>query len=133
MTPKSSALAAAALVLLWGAGAQAAERAAGAGQAELAVKAGQLVAQRNCGGCHAVAEGVSPLGDAPPFRDLHLRYRTGGLAELLERGMLADHPLALDEGQTVRHPRMPAVKLESDEVAHLVAYLRSLEPRASRR
>lgn len=90
--------------------------------------AGLLVAQRNCGGCHAVATGASPLADAPPFRTLHTRYGAGGLAELLERGMLADHPRALDEGARTPNPRMPAAKLGEDEVASLVAYLRSLEP-----
>ncbi len=93
-----------------------------------AEKAGLLIAQRNCGGCHAVAAGESPLADAPPFRTLHRRYGAGGLAELLERGMLADHPRPLDEGARIINPRMPAAVLGEDEVANLVAYLRSLEP-----
>jgi mono/diheme cytochrome c family protein len=92
------------------------------------VQAGRLVAQRNCGGCHAVAEGASPFADAPPFRTLHQRYGAGGLAELLERGMLADHPHRLDEGPGEPNPRMPAMRLDEDEIANLVAYLRSLEP-----
>ena len=107
----------------------------GAGDAAPAVAAepastlayGQRIAQRGCGGCHAVADGASPMADAPPFRVLHRRYPAGGLAQLLEEGMLPpDRPL--EEGAPRTHPRMPAVALGSDEVAALTAYLRSLEP-----
>ena len=92
-----------------------------------AVSSGQRVAQRNCGGCHAVAAGSSPLADAPPFRDLHRRYPAGGLAQLLEEGMLPP-ARPLEEGEPSHHPRMPMVALGPDEVAELTAYLRSLEP-----
>ncbi|CAN5529428.1 hypothetical protein BH10PSE3_BH10PSE3_26940 [soil metagenome] len=89
--------------------------------------AGQRVAQRNCGGCHAVAKGASPLDDAPPFRDLHKRYRAGGLAQLLREGML--QPLRMpEEGSPRRHPRMPMAVLGDDEITQLTAYLKSLEP-----
>lgn len=89
---------------------------------------GQRVAQRACGGCHAVAEGASPLADAPPFRNLHRRYPAGGLPQLLAEGMLpADRPQ--EEGSRPGHPRMPEAQLDLDEVAALTAYLRSLEPR----
>lgn len=89
---------------------------------------GQGIAQRSCGGCHAVAEGPSPVADAPPFRTLHRRYPAGGLAQLLEEGMLPpDQPL--EEGSQQSHPRMPTAALGSDEVAALTAYLRSLEPK----
>lgn len=49
---------------------------------------GQRIAERNCGGCHAVGPGVSPLAVAPPFRTLHDRYPRGGLDEILQEGML---------------------------------------------
>ena len=89
---------------------------------------GQRIAQSNCGGCHAVADGASPMADAPPFRTLHRRYPAGGLAQLLEEGMLPpDRPL--EEGSQQTHPRMPTAALGSDEVAALTAYLRSLEPK----
>lgn len=89
---------------------------------------GQRIAQRSCGGCHAVADGPSPVADAPPFRTLHRRYPAGGLAQLLEEGMLPpDRPL--EEGSQPTHPRMPTATLGSDEVAALTAYLRSLEPK----
>jgi len=89
---------------------------------------GQGLAQRNCGGCHAVADGPSPLADAPPFRTLYRRYPPGGLAQLLEEGMLPPDS-AQEEGSRPMHPRMPTSTLDVDEVAALTAYLRSLEPK----
>ena len=90
------------------------------------VSAGQRIAQRDCGGCHAVGSGASPLADAPPFRDLHRRYPAGGLRQILQEGMIAplDPP---EEGSPRRHPRMPMVTLGEDELADLTAYLKSLE------
>ena len=91
------------------------------------ISLGQRIAQRHCGGCHAVAAGDSPLADAPPFRNLHRRYPAGGLAQLLDEGMLPEvNPR--EEGGRPGHPRMPTAKLDLDEVAALTAYLRSLEP-----
>lgn len=91
------------------------------------VSLGQRIAQRHCGGCHAVAAGDSPLADAPPFRTLHRRYPAGGLAQLLDEGMLPEQ-YPREEGARQGHPRMPTAKLDLDEVAALTAYLRSLEP-----
>jgi hypothetical protein len=88
--------------------------------------AGRIVAQRACGGCHAVAEGPSPLAVAPPFRTLRSR---GAIDALLERGMLADHPPSLEEGRRPPHPDMPQVTLGPDEVAHLKTYLHALNDR----
>lgn len=88
---------------------------------------GEGIARRSCGGCHAVADGPSPLAAAPPFRELHRRYPAGGLAQLLEEGMLPpDRPL--EEGSPATHPNMPMARLDPDEVAALTAYLRSLQP-----
>ena len=115
-------LAAVALIALAGA-ARAAERPA----SDLVV-AGERVAQRNCGGCHAVSGGgASPLPAAPPFRDIHRRYRAGGLEQLLREGMLQPETLP-EEGSPTRHPIMPMIDLGIDEVAELTAYLKSLEP-----
>jgi mono/diheme cytochrome c family protein len=92
------------------------------------VVAGGRVAQRNCGGCHAVSgEGASPLPAAPRFRDIHNRYRDGGLEQLLREGMLRPESLP-EEGSPTRHPIMPMADLGVDEVAELTAYLKSLEP-----
>jgi mono/diheme cytochrome c family protein len=90
--------------------------------------AGRLVAQRNCSSCHAIAEGQSPLADAPPFSRLYLRYGAGGLAELLEKGMIVDWPRPLEDGARPVHPRMPALVLGEDEVIALAEYLRTFEP-----
>jgi mono/diheme cytochrome c family protein len=91
------------------------------------VAAGRRIAERNCGGCHAVAQGFSPLADAPPFRDIHRRYPAGGLPQILQEGMVA--PLRPpEEGSVPHHPRMPMAELGDDEVAALTAYLKSLEP-----
>ncbi len=89
--------------------------------------AGRGVAERYCGGCHAVGAGASRLPDAPPFRDLHLRYGRGGLDALLGEGMLTPDP-SLEEGNMPGHPRMPQRALGIDERAYLTAYLHSLEP-----
>jgi cytochrome c553 len=88
----------------------------------------QGVAERNCGGCHAVGAGDSKLADAPPFRTLHDRYPPGGLDEILQGGMLRPSRMP-EEGSPPSHPRMPMADLDDDEVAQLKAYLRSLDPR----
>jgi cytochrome c len=95
------------------------------------IASGRRLAQANCGGCHAVGLGASPLSDAPPFRQLYRRYRAGGLDALLDEGMIAQPPLE-EEGQRF-HPRMPSVLLDSDQRADLEAYLKSLQPARSHR
>lgn len=101
---------------------------AGARPVDAAVTAGLGLAKRHCSGCHAIAEGPSPLPDAPPFARLHRRYGAGCLDVLLREGMLS--PLRPpEEGGPPRHPRMPMAVLDDDERASLTAYLRSLDPR----
>jgi mono/diheme cytochrome c family protein len=92
-----------------------------------AVAAGRHIAQQNCGGCHAVGRGASPLADAPPFRLLYRRYGSRTLGDLLQEGMLAP-PGPRDEADQPMHPRMPTVQLDPDQAADLTAYLKSLEP-----
>ncbi|PZR37415.1 cytochrome c [Caulobacter segnis] len=89
---------------------------------------GERIAQRACGGCHAVRGSRSPLPDAPPFARLHARYRQGGLDALLDEGMLAP-PQPPEEGSPRTHPRMPMARLDDDQRADLKAYLKSLEPK----
>lgn len=89
---------------------------------------GERIAQRACGGCHAVRGARSPLPDAPPFARLHERYRRGGLDVLLDEGMLAP-PLPPEEGPPRTHPRMPMTHFDDDQRADLKAFLRSLEPK----
>lgn len=89
---------------------------------------GQGIAQRNCGACHAVDAKPSPLADAPPFAALYRRYPPGGLDRILTEGMLAPSRKP-EEGSPDRHPRMPMVELDDDEIAQLKAYLKGLDPR----
>ena len=91
------------------------------------VLAGRHIAQRYCGGCHAVGAERSPLADAPPFRRLYRRYGRQTLGDLLHEGMLAP-PGAQDEAEHDAHPRMPTVKLDLDEIAELTRERRSVEP-----
>lgn len=91
---------------------------------------GRRIAQSSCGGCHAIGAGMSPLADAPPFRDLHNRYGAGGLPALLSEGMLAPDP-SPEEGSVTLHPRMPSVNLDVEQRGALIAFLRSLEPRSA--
>jgi cytochrome c len=79
--------------------------------------AGRLVAQRECGSCHAVGSGgASPFADAPPFPSLRRRYNAEQFAALL--------PRRLEEA----HPRMPRLRLDPDEEANLTAYWGGIRP-----
>jgi mono/diheme cytochrome c family protein len=89
--------------------------------------AGREVAKRYCATCHNIAAGESPLPDAPPFATLKGRYGAGGLAQLLEQGMIKDRPYPLEEGKRRIHPRMPAFPLSDKEVLALADYLRTFE------
>jgi cytochrome c len=93
------------------------------------VSAGRRIAEQNCGGCHATGAESSPLADAPPFRQLYLRYPAEGLGWLLQEGMIAPQE-PRDEAPQVFHPRMPIVDLDVGQVSELRAYLQSLEPPA---
>ncbi|MBO9707416.1 MAG: cytochrome c [Caulobacter sp.] len=96
--------------------------------AGVAVPSGLTLAQRYCGGCHAVPDGRSPLPGAPAFAELHQRYAPGCLEDVLTEGMLA--PLRPpEEGGPRRHPSMPMAVLGDDQRAELIAYLRGLDPR----
>lgn len=92
------------------------------------VAAGRRIAEQNCGGCHAVGPGPSPLADAPPFRLLHRRYPPEGLGRLLQEGMIAPAE-PRDEAPTLYHPRMPLTHLDTAQIDQLRAFLQSLEPR----
>ena len=87
--------------------------------------AGRRIAERNCGGCHAVRGGLSPEPAAPPFTRLHALLRPGQLAQILEQGMIPPLDPLKDE-PVVLHPKMPRTVLGADELAKLSAYLDSL-------
>jgi cytochrome c len=78
---------------------------------------GEAIAKTHCARCHAIADtGDSPMGLAPPFRDLSKRYPIGNLAE------------ALAEGIITGHPAMPRFTFEPREIDALLTYLGSLTP-----
>lgn len=77
---------------------------------------GQVLAETNCGSCHAVgATGESAAPEAPAFRTLSRNYRVGTLEE------------ALAEGISVGHPAMPQFAFAPEDVDALVAYLQSIQ------
>lgn len=80
---------------------------------------GRALAEGQCARCHAVAaEGTSPYPGAQPFRNLLARWKEDDLARALETGILASDPAA-----GVLHE----MKLSGDEIADLLAYLRTLK------
>jgi mono/diheme cytochrome c family protein len=79
---------------------------------------GRLLVQRYCATCHAIdRQGRSPNAAAPPFRDLHARYRVDDLAEALAEGIL------------VGHPAMPEMRFPPDDVKAILAYIKSIQGR----
>ncbi len=87
------------------------------------VRAGQEIAEKNCGWCHATGrQGASPNAKAPPFRDLQRRYALQALREPLSRGIAAPHD------------QMPKFDFADDEVDRIIAYINALAyPAASSR
>jgi mono/diheme cytochrome c family protein len=88
---------------------------------------GRRVAKSYCGQCHGLGEGPSPLPAAPPFAKLYRRYPVGGgLEDLLGEGMIAP-AIPQEEGEPRLHPRMPQARLDEDQVAALVAFLKAVQ------
>lgn len=78
---------------------------------------GESSVRRRCAACHAVgAEDLSPYPDAPPLREVVTRYPVDNLEEALAEGIYVNH-----QGP------MPPFALEADEIADIVAYLRTLQ------
>jgi cytochrome c len=79
---------------------------------------GEELLKAKCVRCHAIGRtGTSPHPEAPPFRLLSRKYPVEGLAE------------ALAEGLSVGHTDMPEFVFEADEVAAIIAYLKSIQER----
>ncbi len=77
---------------------------------------GEALAKQVCAACHAVAAaGDSPDRRAPPFRTL-----SGAYVPLTLQRKLTD---IAESG----HYAMPAVKVDSDQVNDLAAYINSLK------
>lgn len=85
-------------------------------QAALA-KVGRAIAADKCARCHAIgADDTSPHAQAPPFRDVVLRYPSENLAEALAEGIVSGHP------------DMPVFVFQPAEIEGFIAYLDSLAP-----
>lgn len=81
-----------------------------------AVYRGQLLAAQACAGCHAIGDaGLSPMGDATPFREIVQRYPL----DQLEEGFA--------EGLVTTHPAMPQFIFRASEIDDLIAYLESVK------
>jgi cytochrome c len=79
---------------------------------------GAAIAQKHCARCHAIGEtDASPMGLAPPFRDLTKRYPIESLEE------------ALAEGIVVGHPAMPQFTFEPREINDLLTFIAGLKSR----
>jgi mono/diheme cytochrome c family protein len=88
----------------------------GAAQTPPDVQRGLVLARTHCARCHSIDKvSPSPLAIAPPFRDLHKRYPVENLEE------------ALAEGISTGHPTMPQFRFDPDQIADLIAFLKSLE------
>jgi cytochrome c len=81
-----------------------------------AAQRGLTFVRVHCAQCHAIDKvSESPLTIAPAFRTLHLKYPIENLQRPLSEGIIAGHPT------------MPQFRLELDQVADVIAYLKTLE------
>ena len=76
---------------------------------------GKALLEKNCGRCHSLeATGTSPLPQAPPLREVYLKYPI----DQLEEGFA--------EGMGSRHRDMPQIQFSEDQVAAILNYLGSI-------
>ena len=81
-------------------------------------KRGHVIAQANCGRCHAIGlEGASKNPKSPPFRYLGRKYPLENLEEALGEGIVVGH-----EGE-----EMPEFRLNTAQIEALLAYLASIQ------
>lgn len=84
----------------------------GASAAQGGAVDGKAILEANCGRCHAIAaSGPSPHPQAPPLREVYLKYPI----DQLEEGFA--------EGMGSRHRGMPQVQFSDEQVAAILAYL----------
>jgi tetratricopeptide (TPR) repeat protein len=84
------------------------------------VRQGEVLAEKNCSGCHAVGvRGFSPNKDAPEFRNLNRRHPHSWLRSPITKGIFATHE------------KMPQFNLPSEDVDTIVAYINNLSARRS--
>jgi mono/diheme cytochrome c family protein len=88
---------------------------ANAADSDLLGSRGKVVLQQNCGRCHAVeASGESPLKQAPPMRDIYVRFDPRELQAELREGMVS------------KHRAMPQIDFSDEDVDAILAYLYAL-------
>ena len=76
---------------------------------------GKSILAAHCGRCHSLeAAGASPLPQAPPLREVYLRYPI----DQLEEGFA--------EGMGSRHRDMPQIQFSAEQVAAILNYLGSI-------
>jgi mono/diheme cytochrome c family protein len=76
---------------------------------------GKTLLQAHCSRCHSIeAPGTSPLEQAPPLREVYLKYPI----DQLEEGFA--------EGMASRHRDMPRIQFSSDQVSAILSYLGSI-------
>lgn len=86
--------------------------AAGTGQLR---SRGKVILEKNCGRCHAIgAVGASPLAQAPPMRDVYVRFAPRELQAELREGMVS------------KHRAMPQIDFSDEDVDAILAYLYAL-------
>ena len=75
----------------------------------------KMLLEKNCSQCHSIdATGQSPLAQAPPLREVYLRYPI----EQLEYGFA--------EGMGSKHREMPQIQFSSEQVSAILNYLGSI-------
>jgi mono/diheme cytochrome c family protein len=76
---------------------------------------GKAILYKSCARCHSIeAKGDSPLPQAPPLREIYLKYPI----DQLEEGFA--------EGMGSKHRDMPQIQFSSDQVAAILDYLGSI-------
>lgn len=86
--------------------------ASGAIAANTEATEGKALLEQNCGRCHSIeATGASPLPQAPPLREVYLKYPI----DQLEQGFA--------EGMGSKHRDMPQIQFSADQVAAILNYL----------
>ena len=86
--------------------------ASGAIAANTEATEGKALLEQNCGRCHSLeATGASPLPQAPPLREVYLKYPI----DQLEQGFA--------EGMGSRHRDMPQIQFSADQVTAILNYL----------
>ena len=78
--------------------------------------------RRICASCHAIgAKDTSKLAKAPPFRDIVKKYPLENLEEAFAEGVVVNH----------NAPEMPEFEMEPRQIADLIDFLKTLQPRAA--